>query len=250
MLPDPLSTDLLYACRILFDAPVGVTNDFLMNLEPAALKRAYRRKAFETHPDRSRALGKSETEMNRRFKEVSLAYERLVPIVSGETVFTAPSESARTRKPGTGHFQQRQSRERPAGYAAGDHFYQGIFPSRRLKFGQFLYYSQSISWKTLIQAIIWQKKQRPLFGQIAEDWGFLSSDAVHRILAAKPYTEKFGEFALRSGYLTVFQHLAILGKQRLHQPRIGQFFIQQHLFSTEKLEQLIQRAVVHNRRFA
>ncbi len=248
MLSYHLNSDLLYACRLLFDTPVGLTNDFILNLEPAALKRAYRRKAFETHPDRSRALGKSETEMNRRFKEVSMAYERLIPIVNGESEYiTQPkARPPKAQKAGASQWQRRAEKQNNT---QRNHFYQGVFPNRRLKFGQYLYYSSFISWRTLIGAIIWQKRQRPLFGQIAETWGFLTTEDIHHILAVKPYTEKIGEYALRSGYLTAFQHLAILGKQRLHQPRIGQYFLQQNILSAEKLDQMLQRAVLHNRKF-
>jgi DnaJ-class molecular chaperone len=45
---------------------------------------AFRKKALETHPDRARAIGTSETELTRRFKEVTLAYEILKPVIKGE----------------------------------------------------------------------------------------------------------------------------------------------------------------------
>ncbi len=248
MLSYRLNSDLIYACRVLFDMPARPTDDFLMSLEPAALKRAYRRKALETHPDRSMALGKSEAEMNRRFKEVSMAYERLIPIANGEVIIEpAPKPRPAPAKPSAPPRPDKKAKAWR--FSAQDHYYQGVFPKRPLKFGQYLYYSNHISWMSLISAIIWQKKQRPLFGQIARNWGFLTADEIQYILTVKPYTEKIGEYALRAGYLTVFQHLAVLGKQRLQQPLIGQYFIQENILTAEKLAWMIEQAAAHNRRF-
>jgi len=54
--------DLLNACRILFGPAVQLSIDFLRDLEPSKLKSAYRKRAFETHPDRANLVGKSEGE--------------------------------------------------------------------------------------------------------------------------------------------------------------------------------------------
>jgi len=78
------STDIFNACRVLFGPGVRLSIDFLRGLEPLSLKSAYRKKVFETHPDRANILGASQAEMNRRFQEVILAYEVLSPVIKGD----------------------------------------------------------------------------------------------------------------------------------------------------------------------
>ena len=99
-----------------------------------------------------------------------------------------------------------------------DRFYSGNVPKRELLIGQFLYYSGLISWKTLFDAVCWQRKQRPAIGKIALDWGILSPDNIKRILTERNYKEQFGDYALRNGLISHFKHLAIVGRQKKLQP--------------------------------
>jgi hypothetical protein len=239
MLAFEARVDLLRACQVLFDSSIRFSDEFIRSLEPATLKLAYRKKVFETHPDRSRAVGKTESEMNLRFREVSLAYERLMPYVAG----IKPLQ--RTIRPAQPPPQKPQP---PPKRHSKDHFYTGKLPEYELKFGQFVYYSGQISWRMLIRAIVWQKRQRPLFGQIAQHWGFLSPSEVQAILRRKPYHEKFGEFALRTGHINLFQKLAVIGRQKLSQPLIGRFFLLQDILSEEQLNHFLQQAFKHNQR--
>jgi hypothetical protein len=236
------SRDLFNACRVLFGPDVRVSIDFLKSLEPLSLRCAYRKKAFETHPDRANILGGSQAEMNRRFQEVILAYEVLSPVIKGDRKIVLSSKigTQRTDRPTTA----RGKRERGVVHR----FYEGDLPKRELLVGQFLYYSGIISWKTLIEAIIWQRKQRPLIGQIARRWGFLSSHDIQRILIERSRMEKFGEYALRTGYITPFQLMAVLGKQRSFQRPIGEYFLQRSILSPKQMDKMVERARVHNLR--
>lgn len=231
---------LLKACRILFDSGAPYSIDFIRRLKPAALKVAYRKKVFETHPDRAMAVGRTEAEMSIRFHEVSRAYEKLRPYVSGEKTLTfkrVPPARPAASPPKSG-----PSRKPPS----KDHFYKGNLPGWELKFGQFMYYSGYISWRMMIQAVVWQKSQRPMFGQIAQHWGFLSPDEVREIVSRKPYGEKFGEFALRAGLISQFQRMAVIGRQKLSQPPIGRFFLVNNLLSEKQLTFLLQKSYRHN----
>ncbi|RLB83931.1 MAG: hypothetical protein DRH17_00165 [Deltaproteobacteria bacterium] len=240
MLPVMNITNVFNACQVLFGPEVQISIDFLRALEPSGLKSAYRRKAFETHPDRATVLGESEAEMNRRFKEVIQAYQVLSPVIKGDRKIVLSDEIGIQRKNrGT---NAREKREK--GFT--DHFFKGYLPKRKLMIGQFLYYSGFISWKTLIEAIIWQRKQRPLIGQIARQWGFLSSYDVQRILLQRSYKEKFGEYALRKGYITPFQLMALIGKQRRLQRPIGEYFIERGILSPREMDKMIERVRVHN----
>jgi hypothetical protein len=106
-----------------------------------------------------------------------------------------------------------------------------------------------ISWQELIDAIVWQKKQRPLFGQIAKDWGYLTSEDIMTIIRQKKYHDRFGDYALRNGYLTSFQQMAVAGRQRFCQPLIGRHFIRKGVFTETRMNILNRQVLVHNMKF-
>lgn len=116
-----------------------------------------------------------------------------------------------------------------------------------LLFGQYLYYSGIISWRTLIDAITWQRLQRPRIGQIAMGWGMLTSRDVVRILTERTLNERFGECALRTGYITHFQHIALIGRQRKLQRPIGEFFVAHGHLSGGQVLHFVNRQRLHNR---
>ena len=126
-------------------------------------------------------------------------------------------------------------------------FIQEICLKRKLLIGQFLYYSGWISWQTLLDALHWQRTQRPIVGKIALDWGILSSSDIQVILSKRSHKDKFGEYALRNGFITYFQLLAITGKQKKLQPRIGKYFIQEKILGYMEIEKVIKRQKNHNK---
>lgn len=237
--------NLFNAYHVLFGYEKGVSIELLKQLRQPALKAVYWKKALETHPDRSKVLGKIESEMDERFKEVTLAYENLNSILKDDRIDILDDETG----------IQRKSPERSAKVnkkkGVSDHFYKGWLPKRRLLIGQFLYYSGCISWRNLIDAIIWQKRQRPVIGHIALNWGMLSSYDIRRILTERNieqrHKEKFGEYAWSKGYITSFEHLALLGKQRLLQRPIGEYFMEQGILCARKIDEIVSKQKVHNR---
>jgi hypothetical protein len=126
-------------------------------------------------------------------------------------------------------------------------------PRRRLRFAEYLYYSGRVPWTAFVEAISWQRAQRPPVGRIAVEWGFLEPDDVARILeerrARSAGAVPFGEFAVRLGYLTSFQVLAVLGRQLRQQRRIGEFFVQQGLLEADEIDDLRRRLARHNARW-
>jgi len=238
MLSNP-ALDLLSAYSVLFDSSVGFSEAFLKELQPTQLKTAFRKKALATHPDRSMALGLTEAELQIRFQKVSTAYEVLKPFVTRKKKKKQEYNTPADRRTGNKPPQKRPK----------DHYFNGTLPERRLKIGQFLYYSRLISWQTLIDAIVWQKKQRPLFGQIAKDWGYLTPSDIIRIIRHKKYHDRFGDYALRNGYLTPFQQMAIAGKQRICQPRIGGHFIRKGFVTESQMKVYRQKVFFHNMKF-
>jgi hypothetical protein len=235
------STENLFeACTILFGSEVTVSLDFLRYLQPSGIKAAYRKRAMETHPDLARALGQDEVQMNERFKEVALAYERLIKAIKGNGAINFNPQN----RPEP--FSERPKPKPKPANPRTDHSYNGDVPKRKLLFAQFLYYSGLISWQTLIEAIAWQRTQRPRIGQIAQDWGILTPDDIHQIILHRDMGEKFGESAIRQGKLTPFNVKTLLGRQRFLQKRIGEFFIQKGLFTPKEMESMVKRQWLHN----
>lgn len=254
------SSELFQACATIFGPEVKVSYDFLEYLQPVGIKTAFRKRAFETHPDRAVALGVLDQDLNAEFINVRQAYERLLSFVETKNglnldagsfnFFRTPQRSscqntrfARNAK-NNNHHNERQTRRRYKNHP--DHFYTGGLPKGNLMLGQFLYYSGLISFRTLIDAICWQRRQRPLIGQIAVTWGLLSSQDVLRILTVRTFDEKFGECALRSGYISNFEQFALIGKQKRLQRPFGEYFIENGILSSADLTGIARKQQLHN----
>jgi hypothetical protein len=127
-------------------------------------------------------------------------------------------------------------------------------PRRRLRFAEYLYYSGAVRWTELVEAIAWQRAQRPPIGRIAVDLGFLRHDDVGVILERRRLAAAnaipFGEWAVRIGYLTPFQVLVALGQQLRRQRPIGQFFVERGVLDPDDVDAVRQRVLRHNTRFA
>lgn len=165
----------------------------------------------------------------------------------------AKGQGASAMGAGSRHNQSFSSKNNVSGNNAGGtrtstYFRSGRWgiPQMELLLGQFLYYSGMISWESLIKAIIWQRNQRPLFGQIAYDWNILSHNDIKEILKNRDFKDKFGDYALRHGFITSFQHMAIIGKQHNLQQPIGEFFIENGLISTEDIKEMLIKQRSHN----
>ena len=226
---------------MLFNRYSDASLDSIRAIELSELKIIYRNKAFETHPDRARVLGKSESEMIERFKEISSAYAK---------IFSFISEKHRLENDYSKPFARKCKRETASSWKNNQKKtwrFNGSFSySAELLLGQFLYFSGVISWKELLDAIKWQRSQRPVFGKIAIDWLILSENEVLSILKERHHRDRFGEYALRNGYINSFELMAILGKQRMMQKRFGEYFIKKGIATEEEMEMLVQKQKMHN----
>jgi DnaJ domain len=266
------SSELFEACETIFGSDVNVSIEFLECLQPVGIKTAYRKRALETHPDRAKALGSFARDLNTKFIDVQQAYEKLLLFVetnNGSTVNTpsfnyfktrqAPaykspekssftSSSKNTRPHKGGQKKTTKTKDTPIKNAKRhpDHFYTGSVPKGRLMIGQFLYYSGLISWRTLIEAICWQRRQRPQIGQIAIAWGLISSQDIIRILTDRTLNEKFGECALRIGYISNFEQMALVGKQRQLQRPLGEYFVKSGILSAMDVMSMANKQLIQN----
>ncbi len=252
------TSDLFNACSVLFGSDININVSFLKYLQISGLKAAYRKKAFETHPDRAAALSEPALSLEERFKEVNNAYEQLSSFIEfpwkySLDLYTSPFGGA------TGPLRKRKkypaSRENVHAYKGnpgtasrrtGEFFWQGNIPKQKLMLGRYLFYSGLISSRTLIDAIVWQKKLRPLVGSIATRWDWLAPDEIRAILSRRRPGEKFGECALRCGYISTYQLSLLLGRQRMLQPRIGNFFIDRKIINAVEMEVLVEKLRAHN----
>ena len=250
-----LHTSQLYdACHVLFGSDIDVSVDFLRYLQIPGLKAVYRKKALETHPDRAMALALSPVTLEEQFKRINIAYQELHDYLENPLRFKLINDVFRTKpnheseKMHTGsRTQSRQTHSRPEGYRR--QFYKGTLPKRTLLFGQYIYYHGYISYRQLIDAIVWQRIQRPLIGIIAVRWAWLYENDVKEILKQRLWSEKFGESALRGGYLTPDELRIILGRQRILQPRIGKYFVERRILTSSLVEKMAEKFRCHNRQY-
>jgi len=234
----PAEKEISDACQVLFGPSVIASVDFLNYLQPKGLKTAFRKKALETHPDRARVVGIDDEDiMNERFREVVRAYEKLNPLIKAEERYIPRPEGVKTN---TCCEKQKKN---------ADHFYESVLPKRKMLIGQFLYYSGIISWNALIEAIVWQRLQRPPIGRIALDWKLISPYEIKRTLTDRHFGEKFGECALRKGYITSYNLMALLGKQRILQRPIGEYFTDRSILSATEIEIIVEKLQSYNREF-
>jgi hypothetical protein len=256
----PTSSDLYRACAVLFGTDADVSGDLLKCLKAPRLKRAYRKRAFETHPDRAAALAESSLSLEKRFREVNLAYNQLNTFLeyprrysnSGNMALRAHDyESARRRQRSYEYDQRRagSGAHRSRYQGVMEHLWQGWLPKKQLLLGRFLYYSGIISMKSLIEAIVWQKSKRPMVGNIAVLWDWLDQSDVLSIISLRRRGEKFCECALRCGYISSNQLTILLARQRMLQPLIGSFFVdRKKIITSHEMERIVEQFHMHNRK--
>lgn len=238
--------DLFKACESLFGTDIDVSVEFLRYLKPAGVKAAYRKKAMETHPDRAAVVDGQADFMADRFKEISLAYQLLQEFLAAPWKYSLTESGIL--------YERKQPPPRPEARKKDptrkvEPRYAGRMPSRRLLFGQYLYYAGQISLSTLIKAIVWQRLQRPSVGAIAVSWGWMEGHDIVDILRCRKFGEKFGECALRTGLISRNQLSRLLEKQKQVQPPIGKFFLEQNILTSGDIFKQVVDMKMHNKKF-
>lgn len=310
---------------LLFEGgrPVRECVIHVRGLDQRTLKRAYRRRAQETHPDRAHLRPVTVKDPEAEFRAVVAAYELLRLVQQGDVVVAAvrasqqreprrparptrsgepratrdrPAAGARQREAGddaehrTRARQERRAHRQEQPFSAGSSYarWQGRgreaeaesrrrrerhrddeaaqarygaaedrrergefpLPQRPLQLGQFLYYSGAVSWRQLIDALVWQRRQRPLIGQLAVAWGLMTREQIADVLTRRrvtgQYEVPFAEFALQCGYLNPSQHRALCGRAQLMTQRLGRFFVEQDILSEQQLNHYLKAMRLHN----
>jgi hypothetical protein len=242
-------TEVVQACETLFGSTININKDFLHLMQPSGVKSAYRKKAKEHHPD---LFATNPIHIQQRqtavFQQILRAYDVLNHYFkqredgSWNPAGNDSRSPIRNRKNSTPEPSYGQS----AGRKGDDSFYNGDVPFETLQIGQYLYYRGKITFETLINALVWQRKQRPSIGDIALQWGWLDSEGLSKVSRSCERPRLFGEKAVEMGMLTIFQVNTILLYQSSLQDRLGNYFVLNRLLSQEELEHLARELKDHN----
>lgn len=218
---------LFEACRILFGSEIILSQAFLDYLQMDGIKKAFRTKALETHPDKALSLGISQEESERRFELLTSACEILKDfIVSRE------AEQSINREPDI-------IRSAPVS---------DIKARPRIPFCRYLYKIGVIEWGQIVKALAWQKSSRPRIGELGIQFGYLDRDSVIIILKQIEKHDTFGITARKLGLLSEEEIQRLLQRQKYMQKKVGQFFVENQLMTESQLKRLLQQCEDQNRR--
>jgi hypothetical protein len=281
MEPVAAEKELFRSCEIIFGPELSISREFLDYLQLSGIKSAYRKRAMETHPDRA-GLENDRVQRQRHdlFHSVQEAYENLItfldakekgyclppPARQGQSRTQPPRpapvkpqrpQPAKASRPTAGPRPQtragaqtqagfQNSASQPSTFWDTESLYQGSLPNRRLLLGHFLYYSGLINWRTIIQALIWQRTERPRLGEIGQRFGLLNEADVVQILRNRPTLQPFGQTAMDMGLLSQPQLQMLVAHQKRLQKKFGEFFLEKRILEAGELRALLQQYQEHN----
>ncbi len=247
--------NIIRAYRLLFSSCGDFSLEHINRLSISTLKGAFRKRARETHPDRSMALETNTEILTEKFTEVSNAYSCLSEYLEknrgtlSENILNQEKKKNRDRGAENFNYSSGHSFRGQRPFTSEDGCEKKFhIPKMKLLFGQYLYHAGHISFMNLIDAIIWQRGTRDSYGKIAKGWGILKHEDIILILKNQKPSEKFGECALRLCLITPIQQIDILNEQRKKQRLIGEFFIEKGILPLDKLQDIMIKFEIHNRR--
>ena len=243
-MPDYTEATLIDACRTLFGDDLLLSREFLTYLQPTGVRAAYRLKAKEAHPDRFAGSPLNiRQQQTAFFQEVNKAYDLL------RSFFQEREQELRLgAAPKSTGF--RSSKTKPRRHSPADSKGSHRIPERTLEFGHYLYHRGLISYSQLINALVWQRQQRPVLGELAINLGWLKKEDTLTVTRQRGPYARFGERAIRLGLLSPGQVKALILYQRTMQKKLGQYFVEKSILSAEEIEHLVQKLTEHNARFS
>ena len=240
-------TALFNACRTLFGKEVNLSHEFLDYLQPSGAKSAFRNQAKAHHPDAHAGSAPHIRQLQtERFREIRQAYDLLIDYLEKRSRLHASAfrtRTAHTAPPRAGSTARQDTRQRPSAKPAA-------IPHIPLEFGMSSFYQGKISYQQLIEALVWQRRQRPTLGAIAQKWGWLGEAEITRVLGHRGQAARFGKKAIELGYLKPFQVEALLNHQRTLQKRIGEYFVEKGLLSEEETNRISRNLARHNQQIS
>lgn len=240
-------TAIFKACRTLFGKEVALSPEFLNYLQPSGARTAFRNQAKAHHPDiYARASAQIRKQQTERFKEIRQAYDLILNFLK-DRQHERKTVSEVRQSPASSYWSRSSSR---SGKDQKPHYRPSRIPAIPLEFGMFSYYQGKVTYQQLIEALVWQRRQRPTLGAIAQRWGWISEDKVLRVLGHRGRALRFGNRAIELGYLNPHQVDELLNYQRSLQKRIGDYFIEKGLLSPEEADQVSKKLKIHNSQVA
>lgn len=208
------------------------------------IKEIFRDRVKEVHPDMAVRLGRNRAILEEEFKQINEAYHFITDEIKStkkKKIIVNPYYNT-TVSPDR---KQQESKSK----AGGNFFYHGRLPEKQLRFAEYLYYSRIINWKTLINSLTWQGRNRPRTGEIAQKFGFLDRDELVEVIRNSLLQERLGQTAVRMKLLTSEQVMKVLYKQKTYKLPIGKYFTLHNLLDIELLEKMLRENMLHNLKF-
>jgi len=182
----------------------------------------------EVRPKRPRAPRKKDTPTRKKSKT-----GRIVTSQESKVTIQRPSSSSEIEKP----------------WVPGN-LYKGTIPARPLLFGLFLYYSGVITWKTIVDVLVWQRKHRKRLGELGFHMGWLTKEDIFNIVRDHEDVLLFGESAIKRGLLSDRQLLILLNQQKKEARKFGEYFLEKRILTPEALEYQLEAFHTHNMKYA
>lgn len=213
------------AVEALYGSEKLISPGELSLLDLEELKSRFRQKAIESHPDRATVLGRDPEELSKEFLGIVESYRFLSQLAAAQQKVAATEKS-------------------------GAQFYhRGPVPEKKLRFAEYLFYRQIISWQVLIQMVSGQRQKRPRLGEIGMRWQYFDHSQLLGVIRNRKPKEIFGEAALRLGLVNTYRLFAMIGKQKSFNYPIGRVFIEEKILSPGDLVRFVRELDKHNSRF-
>lgn len=241
-------TALFNACRTLFGKEVNLSHEFLNYLQPSGAKSAFRTQAKAHHPDaHAGSSSKVYKEQTERFREIRQAYELITDFLNKRHL---SSKSVPRRAPAQPKPKRYQSQAKAHTYKRPQTKTQSAIPAIPLEFGMYSFYKGKVTYQQLIEALVWQRRQRPALGALAQKWGWLTEEKIEHIMKHRGHSARFGKKAMELGYLKLHQVDALLKHQRSLQQKIGDYFVEKGLLTKEEADEISNNLKSHNSRLS
>lgn len=230
------------ACRVLFGTEVQLSRDFLFYMQPGGVKSAFRQKAKQIHPDMFATASADEYERQTElFRDVNEAYKLLDRFTaSDQKRLWTPADQETT-------FRYNAASAEPADSAPEEEDL--CLPRRYLEAGLYLYHRGVISYAEMIEALVWQRRQRPVIGDLARRWGWLEEADINALNRKRTFRGRFGARAVHHGYLTPFQVQVLLRYQQRCQQPFAQYFVEQGILKADEVERFMREQARHNSKY-
>ncbi len=218
----------------------------LESLTVNLLKKTYRKKIFQNHPDRAVVLGLDRSVLDERSKEITYSYDMLLRYVE------AKRRPAR-KHAGRGNVRTEARRggpraQRPIDETLFSSINKYQMPPVTISLIHYLYYLDVIDFKTVVEALTWQKNERPYLGKLAREMKILGDSDTARIVRNRRKKELFGACAIRLGLLTSEQVSLLLVEQDARTPKLEAYLLKHAILDERELAFIMEKLDEHNMR--